>query len=250
MRKFSGVVIHPKCMKNQYKASNGAHAWKQPQLKQGREDICFAPCSRLKRQTSSAKMKHRPVDFRTLFLHIFVFYKLAFQIKWNLQATRSHVCQSASPSDVWGLAWSLTGGADDDWEPFWRRVTSWLCWGRFCRNEGFDTWWKVAGVGSQRHYPVFSWAIAGKERVASLVRASEHTDVKPVAGRTLFCWQCVFLLSLRLLQFGLVKGCDLRDVWFVTHVCRQSSRDKPQLEQQAVMRTREGKLQRGWGWGR
>lgn len=26
MRKFSGVVIHPKCMKNQYKASNGAHA--------------------------------------------------------------------------------------------------------------------------------------------------------------------------------------------------------------------------------
>lgn len=79
--------------------------------------------------------------------------------------------------------------------------------------------------------------LLGKERVASLVRASEHADVKPVAGRTLFCWQRVFLLSLRLLQFGLVKGCDLRDVWFVTHVCRRSSRDKPQLEQQAVMRT-------------
>lgn len=34
-----------------------------------------------------------------------------------------------------------------------------------------------------------------------------------------FSWQCVFLLSLSLLQLGLVKGCDFCDVRFVSHVC-------------------------------
>lgn len=77
----------------------------------------------------------------------------------------------------------------------------------------------VCGVGSQLNYPDFSCSIAGKGRVASLVRTAENTNFKHVAVRTLLCWQCVFLLSLSLLQFGLVKGCDLCDVWFVTHVC-------------------------------
>lgn len=47
---------------------------------------------------------------------------------------------------------------------------------------------------------------------------------------TFFCRECVFLLSLSLLQFALVKGFDLLDVWFVTHVCRRSGKERAQLE--------------------
>lgn len=53
---------------------------------------------------------------------------------------------------------------------------------------------------------------------------------------TFFCWQCVFLLSFSLLQFGLVKCCDLFDVWFVTHVCRGSKQRKTK-QLQEVKRT-------------
>lgn len=115
-----------------------------------------------------------------------------------------------------------------------------------------NTWrkGKVYGVRSCITQSSPGRLLEGKGRVASLVRASEYTNFKPVAVHTLFCWQCVFLLSLSLLQFGLVKGCDLRDVWFVTHVCRWSSKERPQLDKQEVMRTWEGKLQREWGWGR
>lgn len=38
---------------------------------------------------------------------------------------------------------------------------------------------------------------------------------------TFFGWQWVFLLSLGLLQLGLVKGCNLSDVRLVRHVCRK-----------------------------
>lgn len=186
-------------------------------------------------------MKHRLVNFRFLFC-IFLITCIPDQEMKFTSNQKSCIAQSASPSDVQGLAWSSTGGADIDWEPFWPRVTSLLRWGTFSQGwRILNTWWKgkVYGVGSQPHYPDFSWSIAGKERVTSLVRAFEYTNFKPVAVHTLFCWQRVFLLSVSLLQFRLVKGCDLCNVWFVTHVCRRSSKESPQLELQEVMRTWE-----------
>ena len=47
-------------------------------------------------------------------------------------------------------------------------------------------------------------------------------------GHTFFGWQCVLLLSLRLLQLRLVEGGDFCDVGFVGHVCGGSGRTRDQ----------------------
>lgn len=75
-----------------------------------------------------------------------------------------------------------------------------------------------------------------ERRGAVLAILPEYTNLKPAMVPTFFCWQCVFLCSFSLLQFGLVEGCDLRDVWFVSHVCR-GSKQRQTKQLQEVMRT-------------
>lgn len=114
----------------------------------------------LKRQTSLAKTTSAQTNFlftqeagqvtftiwntgwSRLDFYFAYFYKLAFQIKkWFTSNQKSCVAQSTSPPDVWGLAWSLVGGTDNDWEPFWQSLPC-CARGHFCRDEGFWTWQK------------------------------------------------------------------------------------------------------------
>lgn len=81
---------------------------------------------------------NRLVDFRFLFC-IFLQTYIPDQVMKFTSNQKSCIAQRASPSDVQGLAWSSTGVADNDWEPFWQRVTSLLCRGHFCKDEGFWT---------------------------------------------------------------------------------------------------------------
>lgn len=132
-------------------------------------------------------------------------------------------------------AQTLTGNHSD------RESLPYCAGGHFHRDEGFwthDEKAKCMEWGASRITQTSPGQLLGR-RELPLVRAFEYTNFKPVAVHTLFCWQRVFLLSVSLLQFRLVKGCDLCNVWFVTHVCRRSSKESPQLELQEVMRTWE-----------